>query len=72
MLKCKVCGCEFPAIVEKRYTSRENQRNSRLSSIYEVRENTLFDSFDCPQCGCQYIAQERQPAVLTSTDGDDK
>ena len=36
-------------------------------------ETGLFDAFDCPQCGCQVIAQERKRAYIISNvdDADD-
>lgn len=73
MLKCKVCGCEFPALAEKRYTARDNGKYGIFSSVGSQAEEVFYDSFDCPQCGCQHIAQERKRTVLTSAnDGDDE
>ena len=31
MLKCKICGTEFPAIKDKHYTTRDNGVNGGLS-----------------------------------------
>lgn len=73
MLKCKVCGCEFPALAEKRYTSRDNGKVGALSVIASEMETIWYDSFDCPQCGCQHIAKERKRTILIpSDDGDDE
>ena len=52
-LKCKVCGTEFPALKERHYISFQN--------IYGAPE--LYDTFDCPFCDCQVIAQSRKPMV---------
>lgn len=61
MLKCKICGTEFPAIKDKHYTTRDNGVNGGLSqSLNGKREENLYDCFDCPNCGCQVIAQERK------------
>lgn len=59
MLKCKICGKEFEANLERHYISRDNGKSgfSVLVSDYEVK---LYDTFDCPACGCQLIAQERK------------
>ena len=61
MLKCKICGTEFPAIKDKHYTTRDNGANGGLSqSLNGKQEEKLYDCFDCPNCGCQVIAQERK------------
>lgn len=61
MLKCKICGTEFPAIKDKHYTTRDNGVDGGLSqSLNGKREEKLYDCFDCPNCGCQVIAQERK------------
>ena len=52
-LKCKVCGTEFPALKERHYISGRN-----LLGIPE-----LYDTYDCPVCGCQSIAQSRTPMI---------
>lgn len=59
MIKCKICGCEFPAVADKRYTARDNTRTG-LSTAFGHDEEKLYDAFDCPMCGCQAIAQERK------------
>lgn len=42
--KCKVCGFKFRLEKENRY----------LSLIRNPSEKpTIFEMFDCPQCGCQ-------------------
>lgn len=63
MLKCKICGKEFEANLERHYISRDNCKSSFsvLVSDYEVK---LYDTFDCPACGCQLIAQERKRDFL--------
>lgn len=59
MLKCKICGTEFPAVKDKHYISRDNGKTG-IATAFSGDEEKLFDSFDCPQCGCQVIAQERK------------
>lgn len=50
-ITCKVCGLEFvPMNDEGRYTVQ------RL-------DGTFGDAFDCPQCGCQVIVNERYERV---------
>lgn len=62
MLKCKICGTEFPAIKERHYIGVRGESVFALAPILEKnkKENTLYDCYDCPQCGCQVIAQERK------------
>lgn len=63
MLKCKICGCEFNAIIEKHYISREEVQIG-LAAFSGGKESTEYDTFDCPQCGCQHIAQERKRIAI--------
>ena len=58
-MKCKVCGCEFTPVIDRHYVSRD-KGESGLSVIVRNTEGDLYDTFDCPACGCQIIAQERK------------
>lgn len=60
MLKCKICGTEFPAIKERHYIARDNGKTGLVAAFGSNNEETLHDTFDCPMCGCQVIAQERK------------
>lgn len=60
MLKCKICGTEFPAIKEKHYISRDNGKIGLAAAFGSNDEEWLHDTFDCPMCGCQVIVQERK------------
>ena len=59
MIKCKVCGCEFVPVIGKHYIARDNGE-SGVSTILKNVEGNLYDTFDCPDCGCQIIVQERK------------
>jgi DNA-directed RNA polymerase subunit RPC12/RpoP len=59
MAKCVVCNKDFELIKENRYTSR-NEGRTGISAIAGGSEETLYDTFDCPHCGCQNIMQERK------------
>lgn len=59
MLKCKICGTEFPAIKEKHYIARDNNRTGAVV-VLSKDEEKIYDAYDCPMCGCQIIAQERK------------
>ena len=60
MLKCKICGTEFPAIKEKHYISRDNGKTGLSSAFGSNDEEKIYDSFDCPMCGSQIVVQERK------------
>lgn len=62
MLKCEICGFEFNALIEKHYISRDDGKTG-LSAIAGGDECTEYDTFDCPQCGCQHVAKKRKRAV---------
>ena len=59
MLKCKICGTEFPALEERHYIARDNSRTGAVVVISKDEEK-IYDSYDCPMCGSQVIAQERK------------
>ena len=60
MLKCKICGTEFPAIEERHYIARDNSRKGLSAALGNVPEEAIYDAYDCPMCGSQIIAQERK------------
>lgn len=62
-VRCQICGTKFPAIAEKRYTSRA------ASSLSSIVNNSYYDTFDCPQCGCQNRVGERKDGVPNEEGG---
>ena len=60
MLKCKICGTEFPAIRERHYLSRDLTKTGIAAAFGSTDEPALYDTFDCPNCGCQNVAQSRK------------
>lgn len=60
MLKCKICGCEFNAVKERHYISRDNGKAGLAAVFGSNPEDKLYDTFDCPACGCQTTVQERK------------
>lgn len=76
MLECKVCGCKFNAIVEKHYVARDNGKTGLAIAFSSTNEESLYDAFDCPMCGCQVIAKERKydfvPYVETEDNDNDE
>lgn len=59
MLKCKICGTEFPAVKERHYIARDNNKTGAVV-VFSKDEEKIYDAYDCPLCGSQIIAQERK------------
>lgn len=59
MLKCKICGTEFPAIKERHYIARDNNKTGAVV-VFSKDEEKIYDAYDCPLRGSQVIAQERK------------
>ena len=60
MIKCKICGCEFPLIINDHYIARDNSKTGFAAALQANDEAKIYDAFDCPHCGCQVVAQERK------------
>ena len=60
LVKCNICGYEFGAIKENHYISRDDDKQGVMSSLVIRDERKLYDTFDCPCCGCQVVVQERK------------
>lgn len=76
-IKCKVCDCEFIPHVKEHYIVRTVGKTGVVAVFQSNDETGLFDAFDCPQCGCQVIAQERKRAYIVNhvddvEDGDEE
>lgn len=71
MLKCKICECEFVPVIDKHYVAKDNGE-SGLSTMFKSVEGNLYDTFDCPACGCQIIAQERKRNYVEHALSDNK
>lgn len=67
MIKCKICGCEFTPVIDKHYVARDNGEFGIVTAVKST-EGKLYDSFDCPACGCQIIAQERKRDYFVDTE----
>ena len=55
MLECKICGCKFNAVEERHYISRDNGKSGLAVAFGSEPEEKLYDTFDCPSCGCQIV-----------------
>ena len=66
MIECKVCGCKFNPVKQSHYIVRDNEKVSSLANVFSGdAELTLYDAFNCIQCGCQIVAQQRKRAYIT-------
>ena len=65
-IKCNVCDCEFVPQVKGHYIARTDGKTGVVAVFQSNDETGLFDAFDCPQCGCQVITQERKRAFIIS------
>lgn len=72
MATCNICGRDFPLIIEEHYIVRDKKKTpGSLASVLVGEEPMEYDAFDCPHCGCQYIAQERKRFASIIDDIDD-
>lgn len=64
-IKCGVCGKEFYPVKEKRYTSMENRTEGGITNALSGRNEKpeIYDTFDCPVCGCQIIVNTRKRRI---------
>ena len=68
-MKCKVCGTNFELKVDNHYITRDEVVirtgiSSIVGSNNEI-ESKLYDTFDCPVCGCQNVMQERKRIAIS-------
>lgn len=59
--ECRVCGSKIVPRKSNRYTAKERIISGGLSGALSgaSTEPELYDCFDCPVCGCQFVAKER-------------
>lgn len=60
MTTCKVCGRDFPLLVEEHYEAQDPKKTGIVPAISGTIEATIYDAFDCPNCGCQNLMQVRK------------
>lgn len=65
MITCNVCGYQFWPTVERHYLTRDNGTVGIASAFKGIDECNIYDTFDCPKCGCQSVVQKRK-RMLTS------
>ena len=69
-LKCPVCGYEFAALPDNRYTVYGTHNYGKFHYYNEgaIISDTaivdgLHDAFDCPMCGCKMVVHPRLRTV---------
>ncbi len=62
MLRCKICGNELKPKINHHYVSRDAGKSGVITTLTKTEE-LIYDTFDCPVCGCQIIAQERKREI---------
>ena len=66
-MECKICGKDFELKLDNHYVSRDNETHGIVNAIRSEEEN-IFDTFDCPYCGCQNIIQQRKRPAFVGSD----
>ena len=51
---CRICGYEFKGTKESHYISRDDSETG-IATLAKKQEPKLYDTFDCPICGCQEV-----------------
>lgn len=59
MATCGICGRQFELKADDRYISRDSGKTGLFAGLSTQNEEQLYDTFDCPYCGCQNVAQKR-------------
>ena len=62
-MKCRICGYEFVPTIRQHYISRDNDQTG-IAAAFSKAKKSIYDTFDCPECGCQIIAQERKRTFI--------
>ena len=67
-MKCTICDHEFHPEKKQHYISRDLAKTGMVTVIAATDEPALYDSFDCPRCGCQVNAQTRKRVYIPVSD----
>ncbi len=71
-IKCKICDCEFVPELKSHYVSRDLGKTGVVSVFQSNDETQFYDTFDCPQCGCQVVAQARKRSCYSPIDSEEE
>lgn len=64
VISCGVCGAKLELNMLYHYIARDNGVTGAVTVFTKEQEEAIYDAFDCPVCGCQYIAQERKRTLF--------
>lgn len=59
LYKCNVCGNEFELNIDNHYVAKDDGVTG-ISTVVKKEEEKLYDTYDCPICGCQNLIQNRK------------
>lgn len=59
-ITCDICGCQFVPAKDTHYIARDSSVSGLASGFGCHDEPDIYDAYDCPCCGCQYIAKSRK------------
>jgi len=60
MLTCDICGAEFVPSIKLHYISSDLRKTGLAATFGSTDEPSQYDTFDCPNCGCQVVAKTRK------------
>lgn len=64
-MKCSICGGQFTPRKNEHYISRDTSKSAGVAAVITgYDEDQWYDTFDCPICGCQIVAQKRNRMVV--------
>lgn len=64
IVTCAVCGAKLELNKMYHYIVRDDGYTGAVTVFTKEQEEPMYDAFDCPVCGCQYIAQERKRTLF--------
>lgn len=66
-INCNVCGYEFEPLMINHYITRDDGKIG-FAALSASKEPIIWDTFDCPKCGCQVRVQERKRIDIHNID----
>lgn len=64
IVACAVCGAKLELNKRYHYIALDDGATGLVTAFTKEQEEPIYDAFDCPVCGCQYIAQERKRTLF--------
>ena len=63
-MSVKSADANSTLLKERHYISRDNGKSGLAVAFGSEPEEKLYDTFDCPSCGCQIAVQERKRTYI--------